>query len=92
VKRRASIPSARTIHIVLEKPVFQRETRRFNVASIVAICLFIAGCAKSGDESGFVPVTADNYVQAETDWNFAAQQAQAPINTWTHQDRVTEEN
>ena len=92
MKRRASIPFARTIHIILEKPVFSRETRRFNVASIVAICLFIAGCAKSGDESGFVPVTADNYVQAETDWNFAAQQAQAPINTWTHQDRVTEEN
>ncbi|MTI45461.1 hypothetical protein JM93_01142 [Roseibium hamelinense] len=38
------------------------------------------------------PVTPENYVVAETDWNFAAQQAQAPVNTWTHNDPVTEEN
>lgn len=38
------------------------------------------------------PVTPDNYVVAETDWNFAGQQAKAPINTWIHNDRVTEEN
>jgi hypothetical protein len=37
-------------------------------------------------------VTAHNYVQAETDWNFAGQQKQAAINTWTHNERVTEEN
>ena len=45
-----------------------------------------------GSRNDSIPVTAENYVQAETDWNFAAQQAQAPINTWTHKDRVTEEN
>ena len=72
--------------------MFDREINRFNVASIVAICLFIAGCTGPSDESDFIPITAENYVQAETDWNFSAQQAQAPINTWTHQDRVTEEN
>lgn len=38
------------------------------------------------------PVTPDNYVVAETDWNFAAQQAKTPINTWTHNERVTEDN
>ena len=38
------------------------------------------------------PVTPDNYVVAETDWNFAAQQEKAPVNTWTHNERVTEEN
>ena len=26
-------------------------------------------------ESDYVPVTKDNYIQAETDWNFAGQQA-----------------
>lgn len=67
------------------------------MATLAALAL-IVGCAKeasdtgSSDESEFTPVTAENYVQAETDWNFAAQQAQAPINTWTHRDRVTEEN
>ena len=40
----------------------------------------------------FTPVTSKNYVQAETDWNFAAQQAQAAINTWTHKGPVTKEN
>jgi hypothetical protein len=39
-----------------------------------------------------IPVTSENYVQAETDWNFTAQQKQAAINTWTHNERVTEEN
>ena len=39
-----------------------------------------------------IPVTFDNYVQAETDWNFAGQQAQAGINTWTHNDIVSEAN
>jgi hypothetical protein len=39
-----------------------------------------------------VDVTADNYVQAETDWNFTAQQKQAAINTWTHDEPATEDN
>jgi hypothetical protein len=39
-----------------------------------------------------VEVTADNYVQAETDWNFTAQQKQAAINTWTHNAPATEDN
>ncbi|HIQ33551.1 MAG TPA: DUF1254 domain-containing protein [Acinetobacter venetianus] len=39
-----------------------------------------------------IKVTKDNYVQAETDWNFVAQQKQAPINTWTHNEPVTEDN
>ena len=68
---------------------------------LVGAFFLIAACA---DEPGDVdpsasttdsspnPVTAENYVQAETDWNFAAQLAQAPINTWTHNDRVTEDN
>lgn len=37
-------------------------------------------------------VTSENYIVAETDWNFAAQQAQVPVNTWTHNDPVTEGN
>jgi hypothetical protein len=59
----------------------------------------LAACGDGPGDAGapapatdFTPVTADNYIQAETDWNFAAQQAQASINTWTHKDRVTEEN
>ena len=39
-----------------------------------------------------IPVTTENYVQAETDWNFAGQQAQVEINTWTHNDVVTEDS
>jgi len=38
------------------------------------------------------PVTPENYVQAETDWNFMGQQAKADINTWTHNDVVTKDN
>lgn len=69
-------------------------------AAIVAISL-LGACDNKTDEAGvsdesmdpvYIPVTAENYVQAETDWNFVAQQAQAPINTWTHKDRVTEDN
>ncbi|MBE9476039.1 MAG: DUF1214 domain-containing protein, partial [Proteobacteria bacterium] len=37
-------------------------------------------------------VTPENYVVAETDWNFAGQQAQAPINTWTHNAPATKDN
>jgi len=44
------------------------------------------------EESASIPVTSENYVPAETDWNFAGQQAQADINTWTHKDPVTEKN
>jgi hypothetical protein len=43
-------------------------------------------------EAASKPVTPDNYVVAETDWNFAGQQAQAPINTWTHNDPATKDN
>ena len=39
-----------------------------------------------------IKVTSDNYIQAETDWNFVAQQKQAAINTWTHNEPVTAEN
>ncbi len=39
-----------------------------------------------------VPVTPENYVRAETDWNFMRQQSEADINTWTHNDRVTKDN
>jgi hypothetical protein len=42
--------------------------------------------------SGGIPVTPENYVQAETDWNFMRQQAQTDINTWTHKDVVSKDN
>jgi hypothetical protein len=69
-------------------------------AAFAAIFLLGACSEKPADsdvssvstEPAYIPVTADNYIQAETDWNFAAQQAQAPINTWIHNDRVTEDN
>lgn len=38
------------------------------------------------------PVTMDNYVVAETDWNFAGQQAKADVNTFTHDEPVTMDN
>jgi hypothetical protein len=74
---------------------------RKRMFSLIAMVSVFAACADdpsdsespaSRADSGFNPVTAENYVQAETDWNFALQQAQAQINTWTHNDRVTEEN
>lgn len=37
-------------------------------------------------------VTEDNYVQAETDWNFNIQQKAKPINTWLHKEPVTMKN
>ncbi|WP_066224137.1 DUF1254 domain-containing protein [Formosa haliotis] len=37
-------------------------------------------------------VTEDNYVQAETDWNWNVQQASTPINHWLHKEPVTKEN
>jgi len=39
-----------------------------------------------------IPVTSENYVQAETDWNFVAQQENAKINTWTHKGVVTKDS
>jgi hypothetical protein len=77
-------------------------TMRFakNILLTAAIFL-VVGCADNAIDTSSPaenvianhnPVTAENYVQAETDWNFAAQQAQAPINTWTHNDRATEDN
>lgn len=57
--------------------------------------LVIGALAMSSIPTGAVraePVTSKNYVVAETDWNFAGQQAKAPINTWTHNDPVTKEN
>ena len=51
-----------------------------------------AGVSSESKQPAYIPVTEDNYIQAETDWNFAGQQAQAPINTWTHNDVVTEKN
>ena len=38
------------------------------------------------------PVTSENYVQAETDWNFSGQQAKVPINTWIHKGVVTKDS
>lgn len=38
------------------------------------------------------PVTLENYVVAETDWNFNEQQATTPINQWLHKEPVTKEN
>eukprot|EP00163_Fabomonas_tropica_P012265 TRINITY_DN23517_c0_g1_i1.p1 TRINITY_DN23517_c0_g1~~TRINITY_DN23517_c0_g1_i1.p1 ORF type:complete len:662 (-),score=131.68 TRINITY_DN23517_c0_g1_i1:942-2927(-) len=55
----------------------------------LVLCFVLVGCKP---DSKNTPVTAENYVQAETDWNFSAQQAKAPINTWLHQDPVTEKN
>ena len=37
-------------------------------------------------------VTLDNYVQAETDWNFLEQMKSTPINQWLHKPPVTMEN
>lgn len=71
------------------------------LSSLIAIVSVLAACADdpgdtespaSSADSVFNPVTAENYVQAETDWNFAAQQAQAPVNTWTHNNPVTKDN
>ena len=84
---------------------FSKKSQTMNslrrIFTLIAIVSVFAACADdpgdtespaSSADPGFNPVTAENYVQAETDWNFAAQQAQAPINTWTHNDRVTEDN
>ena len=72
------------------------------VSTVTAACaalLFLGACAEKTDEaevaataaeSTSIPVTLENYVQAETDWNFVGQQAQANVNTWTHNDVVTE--
>lgn len=38
------------------------------------------------------PVTKENYVVAETDWNFNEQQSTTPINKWLHKEPVTKEN
>jgi hypothetical protein len=68
---------------------------------LVTVFFLVVGCTDDTAEitpstspgaSKYIPVTAENYVQAETDWNFAAQQAKAPINNWIHNDRVTAEN
>jgi hypothetical protein len=39
-----------------------------------------------------IEVTKANYIQAETDWNFTAQQKKSAINTWVHNKPVTEKN
>ncbi len=39
-----------------------------------------------------IPVTEDNYVQAETDWNWNIQQKSTPINAWLHKEPVTMKN
>ena len=56
------------------------------ISAGLVIASFLAGGARAE------PVTPENYVVAETDWNFAGQQAQAPINTWTHNDPATKDN
>ena len=68
---------------------------------LIAFVSVLAACADDSGDTGsptasaepdFISITIENYVQAETDWNFAAQKAQAPINAWTHKDVVTAEN
>ena len=54
------------------------------------VIIAMIGCSK--DAPVVTPITSENYVQAETDWNFAGQQAQAGINAWTHNDPVTKDN
>lgn len=39
-----------------------------------------------------IKVTLENYVQAETDWNFLEQMKTTPINHWLHKPPVTMEN
>lgn len=73
---------------------------------LIVLIITLAACGSDSDtptsadeadvaaltvQSTTIPVTIENYVQAETDWNFAAQQAQAEINTWTHNEVVTED-
>lgn len=61
--------------------------------SVVAVAVVFALSASwSVGALADIKVSAANYVQAETDWNFVGLQAKAPINTWVHQDRVTEAN
>ena len=70
-------------------------------ASTVAALLFLGACEVQTDRteelttnaaSTFIPVTDQNYVQAETDWNFAGLQAKAEINTWIHKGVVTKDS
>lgn len=76
---------------------FESRIKMTAVAASYAAFLFLGACAEEADkvetaaEPSSIPVTLDNYVQAETDWNFAGQQAQAEINSWTHNDAVTME-
>ncbi|MDX1351003.1 MAG: hypothetical protein R3279_12175 [Putridiphycobacter sp.] len=48
--------------------------------------------ASMEETSEQLAVTEDNYVQAETDWNFNIQQKAKPINTWLHKEPVTMKN
>lgn len=70
-------------------------------ASTVTALLFLGACEVQTDRteelttnaaSTFIPVTDQNYVQAETDWNFAGLQAKAEINTWIHKGVVTKDS
>jgi len=64
------------------------------------VSLLTLGCTKaSSPDGGSSPVTSEspsvsmeNYVVAETDWYFSAQQARAPVNTFTHNDPVSIDN
>lgn len=66
---------------------------------IRAILLFVAASMTSSlvllpstQALAGMAVTMDNYVVAETDWNFHEHQATTPINQWLHQGPVTKED
>lgn len=58
-----------------------------NLAVILAISALLSPATALAEE-----VTLENYVVAETDWNFAAHQTQTPVNTWAHDGPATEES
>ena len=76
---------------------FESMIKMIAVLAATAMLLFLGACSEETSkvttttEPNSIPVTLENYVQAETDWNFAGQQAQADINTWTHNEVVTRE-
>ena len=69
--------------------IFFRRPLEHNMKTMIGALILTCTMVASAQAA---EVTAHNYVQAETDWNFAGQQKQAAINTWTHNERVTEEN
>ncbi|MCX7546327.1 DUF1254 domain-containing protein [Xanthomarina sp. F1114] len=74
--------------------------------SVILASLILTGCGDSKkqkdskeskdpitiSEDKSIPVTKDNYVAAETNLYFEKQAKKSPINTFTHDDVVTQEN